>query len=757
MIVKVALQVPPNYLLDYSIEIGYESGDSRLVSEMTNLSGYSKNHHSCTELDLASHETQFKCPEINLFDRVLVQVGKRELIGFVVAKDVTVKYDVSKVKPITKLLDSPISHDIRKLVLWLAQYYCCDLYNAIRLALPNDYFKSEAVVPKQEVYVFKSQSPADYKITAKQQELLHEFDAGITINYDELKQKFSTNIIARLVDKNILIKTTKLEDVRCANSKVDSIKNLNKDQQIALDEISKVDGFNVFLLYGVTGSGKTEVYLQAIQQILDAQKQILVLIPEINLTPQTMQRFEQRFVGKKIVTMHSKLSEKARLTNWSNIKVGNADIVISTRSGVLADFKNLGMIVVDEEHDSSFKQQSSTIRYNARDVAIFRARGLGIPIVLGSATPSIESYYNCKVDKYTLLKLKAKALNNFKSEVRLLDLKSSIVDNGISSKLFELLENNINSHSQSLIFINKLGFAKALVCKGCGEAVECKRCDKPFTLHTHPYQYLACHFCGSRKPLATSCQSCEGGELFTFGSGTEKVQSRLEAKFPYNKIIRFDRTNVKTIGDLYSVNEMINSHMVDIIVGTQMIAKGHHFANITLVGLINIDAGLYSTDFHAIEKTAQLIVQVSGRAGRADKPGVILLQTHQPENKLLQLLVSKDYLEFLDYLLEQREYANYPPYSFQAQIMTESKNETEVLGLLKKLHEKLSTQKTVQISAPLPALHLKKNNVYRYSLLMTANSRKEINGIIKWVKENVQSQLSASIKMYFDIDPIELV
>ena len=715
MIVKVALQVPPNYLLDYSIE-----------------------------------------GEINLFDRVLVQVGKRELIGFVVAKDVTVDYDISKVKPITKLLDSPLSQDIQKLVRWMAQYYCCDLYSAIRLALPNDYFKNEIVIPKQEVYIFKNQSPADHKLTAKQQEVLDEFAEGIALRYENLKEKHSVNIISRLIDKNILIRTTKLEDIPTTNSKQDLEKQLNQDQQVALEAISQAKKFAVFLLYGVTGSGKTEVYLQAIQKILDAQKQILVLIPEINLTPQTMQRFEQRFVGKKIVTIHSKLSEKARLTNWSNIKAGNADIVISTRSGVLSDFKNLGMIIVDEEHDSSFKQQSSTIRYNARDVAIFRAKGLDIPVILGSATPSIESYYNCSVGKYTLLKLRVKALNNFKNEVRLLDLKTSIVDNGISTKLFELLESNINAHSQSLIFINKLGFAKALVCKACGDAIECKKCDKPFTLHTHPYQYLACHFCGARKPIATSCQSCDGGELFTFGSGTEKVQSRLEAKFPYNKIIRFDRTNVKTINDLHSINEMINTNMVDIIVGTQMIAKGHHFANITLVGLINIDAGLYSTDFHAIEKTAQLIVQVSGRAGRADKPGVILLQTYQPENKLLQLLVSRDYLEFLDYLLEQREYAKYPPYTFQAQIMTESRNEAEVLSLLKNIYEKLSVQKMVQVSAPLPALHLKKNNVYRYSLLMTASSRKESNSIIKWVKKNVQSELPSSIKMYFDVDPIEL-
>ncbi|QLE79443.1 primosomal protein N' [Francisella sp. Scap27] len=715
MIVKVALQVPPNYLLDYSID-----------------------------------------SEVNLFDRVLVQVGKRQLIGFVVVKDVSIDYPVEKVKPITKIIDSPISLAIQKLIYWIAGYYCCDLYNAIRLALPNDFFKSEIIKPQKETFILKNSQTQEARLTVKQQAVLDVFEEDQAIKYEDLKSRFSLNIITRLIDKNILIKTTELKSIASLNSDQDIAKKLNEDQQTAFEIISRQASFKTFLLYGVTGSGKTEVYLQAIQRVLDKDKQILVLIPEINLTPQTLKRFELRFPTNKIVTLHSKVSEKTRLTSWLNIRNGEADIVISTRSGVLSDFKSLGMIIVDEEHDSSFKQQSSTIRYNARDVAIYRASQLDIPIVLGSATPSIESYFNCKVGKYELLKLKSKALNNFSNEVRLIDLKSSIVDNGICSMLFDELGNNINAHSQSLVFINKLGFAKALVCKSCNVAVECEKCDKPYTLHTHPYQYLQCHFCGTRKPIVTSCQSCDEGELFTYGTGTEKVQSRIESKFPYNKIIRFDRNNIKTIDDLDEVNKMISSNMVDVIVGTQMIAKGHHFANITLVGLINIDAGLYSTDFHAIEKTAQLIVQVSGRAGRADKPGKILLQTYQPENKLLQLLVSSDYLNFLDYLLEQREYAKYPPYTFQAQILAESRNEQVVLEFLNQLYAKLAKVEQVQISKPLPALHLKRNNTYRYSLLLTSSNRKQINSIVSWVRENALNDVSSVIKVYFDIDPIEL-
>lgn len=716
MIVKVALAVPPAYVLDYSTDNN----------------------------------------NVKLFDRVLVNVGKRQLIGFIIAKDIEVDYGVEKVKPVVKFIDSPISVDIQKLIIWISQYYCCDLYNAIRLALPNDFFKSEIIKPQQDTYIYiDSKNLENHKLTPKQQDLINIFEQSDFIKYDDLKQLGSTYVINKLFEKDILKKSYKLKESTEA-IKYDKSKDLSEEQNSVLSSILSETGFNVFLLYGVTGSGKTEIYLQAIDKYLEDSMQVLVMVPEINLTPQTIKRFESRFSNKNIVALHSKLSEKARLTNWLKIKQGKADIVISTRSGVLADFKNLGMVIIDEEHDSSFKQQTSTVRYNARDIAIFRASQSGIPVILGSATPSIQSYYNSLIGKYKLLKLQNRALNNYKTPIQLLDLKSSIVDSGISNTLFNLLEQNITAHQQSLVFINKLGFAKALVCKSCGEAVECKKCDKPYTLHTHPYQYLECHFCGSRKPLVTVCTSCGEQELFTYGTGTEKVQSRLEAKFPYNKVVRFDRSNIKTISDLHNINQMINENMVDIIVGTQMIAKGHHFENITLVGLINIDAGLYSTDFHAIERTAQMIVQVSGRAGRADKPGAILLQTYQPENKLLDLLVNRDYLEFLDYLLEQRKYANYPPYSYQAQIIAESKKEQEVLSLLNNTYSKLKNCENVQVSKPLPALHLKKNNVYRYSLLLTSKKRTEINLLIKWVNQNICCNIKNTIKTYFDIDPIEL-
>ncbi|MFV9984686.1 MAG: primosomal protein N' [Francisella endosymbiont of Hyalomma asiaticum] len=716
MIVKVALPIPPSYMLDYSVD-----GQT-----------------------------------VELFERVLVQVGKSQLIGFIIAKDVKIDYEPEKVKTIIRTLDKPISLAIQKLILWLAQYYCCDIYSAIRLALPNDFLKLQKLKPQQDTYVYINQVRLQqHKLTAKQQDLINAVAAQELIKLEDLKQLASSYVINKLFDNNILNKTYKLkQSVNTLNA--DKARTLNQEQQYALEQILANTNFNVSLLYGITGSGKTEIYLQTIVEFLSKSQQVLILVPEINLTPQTIKRFENRFVDKNVVVLHSKLSDKARLTNWLKIKQSKADIVIATRSGVLADFNNLGIIIVDEEHDSSFKQQTTTIRYNARDVAIFRARQLDIPVILGSATPSLQSYYNCVTGKYRLLKLTQRALNSHKNQIKLLDLKSTIVDNGISSQLFSLLQKNIQSHQQSLVFINKLGFAKALVCKSCGEVVECKKCDKPYTLHTQPYQYLECHFCGSRKPLVTVCPSCGAQELFPYGCGTEKIQARIEAKFPYNRVIRFDRANIKTIADLHAINQMINENQVDVIVGTQMIAKGHHFENITLVGLINIDVGLYNSDFNAIEKTAQMIIQVAGRAGRADKPGTIILQTYQPENKLLQLLVNSDYLEFLNYLLQQREYAGYPPYAYQAQIIAESKKQAQILALLNDIYSNISSGVNIQVSKPLPALQIKRNNVYRYSLLLTAKTRKEINSIVNWLSNKFAMNISSSVKMYFDIDPIDL-
>ncbi|MFV9931439.1 MAG: primosomal protein N' [Francisella endosymbiont of Hyalomma scupense] len=716
MIVKVALPIPPSYMLDYSVD-----GQT-----------------------------------VELFERVLVQVGKSQLIGFIIAKDVKIDYEPEKVKTIIRTLDKPISLAIQKLILWLAQYYCCDIYSAIRLALPNDFLKLQKLKPQQDTYVYINQVRLQqHKLTAKQQDLINAVAAQELIKLEDLKQLASSYVINKLFDNNILNKTYKLkQSVNTLNA--DKARTLNQEQQYALEQILANTNFNVSLLYGITGSGKTEIYLQTIVEFLSKSQQVLILVPEINLTPQTIKRFENRFVDKNVVVLHSKLSDKAKLTNWLKIKQSKADIVIATRSGVLADFNNLGIIIVDEEHDSSFKQQTTTIRYNARDVAIFRARQLDIPVILGSATPSLQSYYNCVTGKYRLLKLTQRALNSHKNQIKLLDLKSTIVDNGISSQLFSLLQKNIQSHQQSLVFINKLGFAKALVCKSCGEVVECKKCDKPYTLHTQPYQYLECHFCGSRKPLVTVCPSCGAQELFPYGYGTEKIQARIEAKFPYNRVIRFDRANIKTIADLHAINQMINENQVDVIVGTQMIAKGHHFENITLVGLINIDVGLYNSDFNAIEKTAQMIIQVAGRAGRADKPGTIILQTYQPENKLLQLLVNSDYLEFLNYLLQQREYAGYPPYAYQAQIIAESKKQAQILALLNDIYSNISSGVNIQVSKPLPALQIKRNNVYRYSLLLTAKTRKEINSIVNWLSNKFAMNISSSVKMYFDIDPIDL-
>jgi primosomal protein N' (replication factor Y) len=720
MIVKVALAVAPNYLLDYKIS-----------------------------------------EPINIFQRVLVSVGSRKLIGFVVDTNITVEYDENKIKLVDKVLDNNlvlVSKDIQKTIIWTANYYHSDIYNVIKLALPNEYFKNEIVTPKEEFYYEINASLTNIKLTAKQQNIINYLEIHGQVSHSKIKDAgFSLPILKKLIDNESVIKNSTLQTIqKKKNITSDLNKKLSAEQQNALDIIMQTNSFRVFLLYGVTGSGKTEIYLQSIQKHLNENKQVLILIPEINLTPQTVTRFTNRFPSDNIVTMHSKLSEKEKLTNWHHIKNGSANIVISTRSGVLADFKNLGMIIIDEEHDSSFKQQTSTIRYHARDLAVLRAKSNNIPIILGSATPSLESYYNAKTDKYELLKLLNRVSKHAPAEIKLLDLKSSIVANGVSNILLTLLENNINAHSQSLIFINKLGFAKALICKSCGKACECKKCDKPYTLHNYPNQYLNCHFCGSKKQIIIQCESCGSSEIIPYGTGTERVQKYLQEKFPYNAIVRFDRQSIKNNTQLDNTINDITDNKVDIIVGTQMISKGHHFENITLVGLVNIDSGFYSTDFHAVEKTAQLIVQVSGRAGRGDKKGLVILQTYQPDNINLQKLINNDYLSFLDYILKQREFANYPPYTFQAQILVESRKEVDVLAVLEELLSALKKITVGQISLPIPATHLKKNDVYRYSLLLTSKSRAELSKMLSYVNVILKSNnIKNGIKIYFDVDPIE--
>lgn len=426
---------------------------------------------------------------------------------------------------------------------------------------------------------------------------------------------------------------------------------INEEQAVAIATVNSNTHFGCYLLEGVTGSGKTEVYLNLIKPILEAGKQALVLVPEIGLTPQTINRFRKRF-NLTVEVIHSGLNETERLNAWLSAKEKQSGIVIGTRSALLTPFENLGIIIVDEEHDSSYKQQDS-LRYHARDVAIMRAHKEDIPIVLGSATPCFETLQNALSGKYHHLILSQRAGNATPATHKVLDIKGLYLEGGLSAPLIAEMRKHLDAGNQVMLFLNRRGFSPALMCHECGWIADCKRCDAYYTYHQNSNE-MRCHHCGSQRPVVNRCQGCGSTQLVTVGVGTEQLEQQLESLFPEFKTIRIDRDSTRRKGSLETALETIRNNKVQILIGTQMLAKGHHFPDVTLVALLDVDGSLFSSDFRASERLAQLFIQVAGRAGRASKPGEVLLQTHHPEHPLLQALLYKDYRHFAQTALQEK-------------------------------------------------------------------------------------------------------
>lgn len=690
--------------------------------------------------------------------RVWVPYGKRQCVGIVTAVNVETEVDPSKLKSIIQRLDDhPIVGDeTQQTLAWMAHYYHASIYEIAKIALPKKILAQADIQPTQVLSYRLGQS--DYtppKNAHAQQGIIDYLSTHEHIDQDELNAfDFKRSALKTLMDKGVVICDSSAQRPQANLQPSDHPKTLSAEQQTCVDFLCQQQGFSVSLLYGVTGSGKTEVYLQTIEHIIKQGKQVLVLVPEINLTPQTMARFEQRF-ATTVIAIHSRLSDQLRLNHWHYCKNHEAQIIISTRSGLLYDFADLGMIIVDEEHDASYKQISG-VRYHARDCAIVKARHHNIPIVLGSATPSIESYHNAKLGKYHLLTLSTRPTAHQQSPIHLIDLTRSPQNNGIAYPLMQALEQQQSKQQQSLILINRRGYANALICKSCGWCAECQACDKPYTLHQKP-QHLACHFCGDNQPIVTACPSCGSDELIPLGSGTEKVESTLATRFGDANIIRFDRTETQRKGALENKLQQVHNHLADIIVGTQMIAKGHHFEKVTLVGILGVDGGFYSQDFHASERTGQLIMQVAGRAGRGDAQGMVLIQTYQPQHPLLQTLLNHPYEVFLDQLLQNRSYLNYPPLSAQAVLHFEAVKEVEARQGAEHIYHEIggfAGHEKTEITPPIPAIHFKQAGKYRYYIIITTASRKMRHHIVAQALLAHQAVRSHRYRMSVDIDPI---
>ena len=695
--------------------------------------------------------------------RVKVPFGRRELIGVLLEIVPETNVPLKKLKPVIEILDStPLQPQyIRDLALWAADYYQHPTGDALLQSFPV-YLRKGGEGVATHSYLWKvspNTSIKDIPIRAHQQQALYQLIAEHPQGISKealLAEGGQTSTLTSLEAKQLVTKYKceyHLPDI--SRLLKEAPLQLNNEQENAYQTITKHHNFGVFLLDGITGSGKTEVYLQAIHEALKKGLQAFILVPEIGLTPQTVQRFQNRF-HVPIAVLHSNLTDKQRFNAWMHASQGEASIIIGTRSAIFTPLKRPGIIIIDEEHDSSFKQQEG-FRYSARDLAVVRAHAEQIPIVLGSATPSLESLHNCAQNRYQHLTLRARAGNAIPPEFQLLDIKKLPLNNGLSSILIEQIQHHIEQGTQVLVFINRRGFAPSLICHDCGWLAECRRCDARMTLHQQP-AHLHCHHCDSQRPIPLKCDHCGSRALKPVGAGTERTEQTLKELFPKTPILRVDRDSTSRKGAMAKIMERVNEGSPCILVGTQMLAKGHHFPKVTLVAILDADAGLFSTDFRGMERTAQMIIQVAGRAGRAEHPGKVILQTHHAEHPLLTLLATQGYDVFAQEELKQRHQYQLPPYQHIAIIRAEATYSGRAEGFLQSIRDQHNqTFPNIQWSGPFPSPMEKRAGVFRSQLLISSHSRPFLQHSLNHLCANIEVHpMATKIRWSIDVDPYDM-
>jgi primosomal protein N' (replication factor Y) len=699
--------------------------------------------------------------------RVLVPFGRQEKIGIFLGYTSSSSLAIEKLKPIIAVLDNHSLYTPSTLTLcqFTSHYYHHPLGDVLLTALPKrlrqpvHHLTGSVTITQKGI----DHIPAINRKTKQYQLLRQLHRACSTLSYQQLQETFSNRTLNTAMAQELIKIQSKHSSNHVKMASYTSKRifqapdfTLTSEQQHVVDMLKRQKTFKTFLLVGVTGSGKTEVYFQVIQSILAQNKSVLFLVPEIGLTPQIIQRFQARF-NLPIAMLHSGMSSQAQLTDWEKIKNHQLLIMVGTRSAVFTPHPNLGLIVVDEEHDLSFKQTVGCC-YSARDLAVVRGRIENVPVILGSATPSLESLHNVNTKGYERLNLTKRVGSAMTPQLKLVNLRGRKLNRGLSSPVIDAIQTHLDQKKQIMVFLNRRGFAPKMICHDCSWIPICTQCDLPYVWHKH-LNRLSCHHCGATQPLAHICPQCDSSMLWDIGCGTEKIETQLKKLFSRANILRIDRDSTRHKGSFNKMLEQIHENEVDIIIGTQMLAKGHHFPNLTLTVVIDADHGLYSQDFRALEHLGQLLVQVAGRAGRNKDNGEVYVQTYYPRHPLLQTLLKKDYHAFAEYLLKKRYEATLPPYSSAALVKVKSKKLNDACDFLNQLAANMRQQNThaLDITGPFPAPIEKKAGYYQMLLWLQSTTKQQCQHGIQIITEMIKkNKPPCSVRWNIDVDPISM-
>lgn len=696
--------------------------------------------------------------------RVLVPFRNKTVVGIVWETDIAPDMDTARILSVQTAFveEKPLPQSWRDLLAFTSRYYHYPTGQAVFAALPQGLKETRAVEMPQPPLFYalneagRAQTPSPSRFNKKAALWDALLSGGMTMAALKQVNAQAAKLIEDWAEQGWIETTEAAKSVleSCHGQASHSEFVLNADQQKASDEIQTAFGkFQPFLLYGITGSGKTEVYFDAMAKVLAQGRQVLFLLPEINLTPQLLKRVESRFADVPTAVLHSQMAAGKRTQDYLRAMLGQAKLVIGTRLAVFTPLPDVGLIVVDEEHDGSFKQDNE-LRYHARDLAVWRAKQSGCPVVLGSATPSLESWHKAQSGAYRLLQLTERAHASAQlPQVEILNVGRLKLDNGFSPQALQLLKQNFEAGGMSLVYLNRRGFAPALFCGDCGHTFGCPNCSAKMVLHQRARQ-LRCHHCDHREPIPFKCPDCGNQDLTAVGHGTQRVEETLRAFLPKAAVVRVDRDSTAHKNDWADLYRRIADNEIDILVGTQMLAKGHDFARLNLVIVLNADGSLYSADFRAPERLFAELMQVSGRAGRADKPGKVLIQTQLPEHPVFAAVKAQDYAVFAENELNERQMFAMPPFGFQTAVRADAPRVADAMEFLNAAKETLAPLLPASVSqfGAAPMLMVRLAERERAQIFLESTSRQDLHRAVSLWVQVLQQNRDGKIRWSVDVD-----